>query len=112
AKYDTPQSSLGGAAERPPSSLDHRHVSHRGDLHSQVVAPIELLGPSEDRPAGGLGRMGLEELLDVVVRECAVDAIAALGEHVTGAELEGEHVDRDDELAPEAARERVPPGLV
>src|SRR5262249_36331031 len=61
---------------------------------------------------GGLGGMCLEELLDVVVAEGSVDAVAALDDHVSRTEFEGEDVDRDDELSSETARKRVAAWLV
>src|SRR5262249_57586559 len=56
--------------------------------------------------------MCLEELLDVVLAERTVDAVAALDDHVPRPQLEGEDVDRDDELSSETAWEGVTARLV
>ena len=55
--------------------------------------------------------MGHDQLRHLLVAHRAVDAVAALHDDVPGAEIHAEHVDADDQLAPEAAGQHVPPRM-
>src|SRR5206468_722869 len=94
--------------ETPPRAGRRRRTARdRRHLHAQVVLPAFLPGAPDERAAGGLGRMRAEQLDHLRLAHRHVDAVAALHEDVARLDVERQHVDADDELAPETARDHA-----
>src|SRR5215470_3268550 len=97
----------GSAAESPPGARRRRGraVAHRDDLHAQVVLAAGFDRGAEEVDARLLRGAPRNARAESSIVEHAVDAVAALDQHVAGLERERQDVDPDDQLRAEASRE-------